>query len=599
MNTLHQRLSLFSFWTGTLLLLWAQFFFYPRWQKTNTEAAIAWDVSGYYWYLPSVFIYHDLKGQHFKDSVLHQYRPSNEDFQQGFLHKSGNYVMKYSSGMALMYFPFFAAAHLYAPIAGYPPDGFSLPYQIAISFGGLLISLIGLWYFRKFLLRYYSDQVTAWLLLLLVAGTNYLNYAGIDTGMSHTWLFTLYVFLLLNTDLFYQTHKRKYALRIGLIVGLATLTRPTEIISVLLPLLWGLNSLSIGDIRKRLLFFVDHKGALLSAVLIAAAVMMIQSVYWKYASGDWIVYSYQDQGFNWLRPHIKQYPFNYETGWITYCPMLLLPFVSLLPFWVKKTNRVAILSFFLINFYIVSAWNVWQYGGRAMVQSYPVQFFILGALIEQAMRRNWLKLILFPVVALFLYLNIWVVYHYHAGQVDLSFVTKEFYWRALGRWKLDPEINKLKDTKEIFTGTAKSKTLLFSENFERDSMVVSETAIPVIEGKGALLLTASHQESPHWKLNLSPGKAGWMRVQATFRIDQKEWDHWKQAQLTIVCRKADQELKRNMIRVQPFMNGYDTRIIHLDARLPSNCDAVEVFFWNAESGLPLMVDDLSVWTFDE
>jgi len=53
-------------------------------------------------YLPAAFIYQDIKGCEFQEDILKQYQPTY-DFQQAFLHPSGNYVMKYPMGMALIY----------------------------------------------------------------------------------------------------------------------------------------------------------------------------------------------------------------------------------------------------------------------------------------------------------------------------------------------------------------------------------------------------------------------------------------------------------------------------------------------------------------
>src|SRR5665213_2526450 len=96
------QLSKYAWFFCMAVLCYTSFFFYPRWKQGNGEAAIAWDVSGYYWYLPSVFIYKDLKHQTFKDSILNKYHPTNTEFQQGMQLPNGNYVMKYSSGMAVM-----------------------------------------------------------------------------------------------------------------------------------------------------------------------------------------------------------------------------------------------------------------------------------------------------------------------------------------------------------------------------------------------------------------------------------------------------------------------------------------------------------------
>src|SRR5690606_38307458 len=102
------------------------------------------------------------KGQGFKDSLIQKYQPTPPgDPQQVFFDEAaGNYVLKYTSGMAIMEAPFFFIAHFLAPHLDYPADGFSPPYQVMIYLGGLLMTLLGLWYLRKLLLLFYSDKVT-------------------------------------------------------------------------------------------------------------------------------------------------------------------------------------------------------------------------------------------------------------------------------------------------------------------------------------------------------------------------------------------------------------------------------------------------------
>lgn len=361
---MQNKWSLYTLWLCIALMFYSGFVFYPRWQEKGHNAAIAWDVAGYYWYLPSVFIYKDLRRQEFKDSILQKYHPSGNDFQEAFLYK-GNYVMKYSSGMALMYTPFFLAAHLVAGALGYPRDGFSLPYQFAIQFGGFLVALLGLWLFRKLLLRFYNDKVVALALFALVVGTNYLNYAAIDTGMPHSWLFTLYVVLILCTIRFYEAPNYKYAVYIGLLVGLATLTRPTDLISLLIPLLWGLRGLSIAAVKKQVSFLGHNFRYIGIAGLCAIGMFAIQLFYWRHTTGQWLIYSYQDQGFSWSSPNFQKYIFGYTTGWLVYTPMMFLAFLGLIPLIRNNAHWPVLLAFFLVNLYIVCAWNVWYYGGRA------------------------------------------------------------------------------------------------------------------------------------------------------------------------------------------------------------------------------------------
>src|SRR3990170_1398176 len=134
-------------------------FYYPKWKLPFSEATISWDASGYYHYLPATFIYHDLKKQKFMAEINEKYMPSPA-LDQTYDHQpSGNKVNKYAIGQAVLFSPFFFLAHGYALLTGtIPADGYSLPYQFAIWFGGLLFSVLGLIWLRKVLMGYVTDN---------------------------------------------------------------------------------------------------------------------------------------------------------------------------------------------------------------------------------------------------------------------------------------------------------------------------------------------------------------------------------------------------------------------------------------------------------
>src|SRR5690606_9752594 len=198
------------------LLFYTAFAVYPKWEKTRKEATISWDVSGYYFYLPALFIYKDIKQLSFKDSILEKYHPT-PNFMQGFYDEvSGNYIMKYASGQALLMSPFFGLAHFWAAQSSqYPADGFSFPYQICLGIGFFLYGLVGLFFLRKILLQYFKDSTVAVALLILVFGTNYLNYAAIDQCMTHSPLFTIYTLIIYFSIHFYKKEKKSTAIFLG------------------------------------------------------------------------------------------------------------------------------------------------------------------------------------------------------------------------------------------------------------------------------------------------------------------------------------------------------------------------------------------------
>lgn len=318
-------ISIFRFCSAILLAVTLAF---PRYTRPGTEATLAWDVSGYYLYLPATFIYHDLKQVKFLPDIIKKYQPSFSP-DQAFPIENGNQVMKYSAGMAVLYLPFFAAGHAIAKLTGYPADGFSLPYQAAIHLGGVLAAIFGLWFLRKILLCYFPDRTTGWALLLIALGTNFFNYATFDAANAHCWLFMLLALLVHLSIRWHERPTRRGAVGIGAVIGLAALVRPTEVIYAIVPLLWGVGS--VAALRERLFFFKKNHAQLLLAGIAIAAVGFLQLAYWKYVSGHWFVYSYGDQGFSFLHPHFVDVFFSYRKGWLVYTPLMALALVGFLP----------------------------------------------------------------------------------------------------------------------------------------------------------------------------------------------------------------------------------------------------------------------------
>lgn len=598
----NNHFSRYTFILCAAIMCYASFFFYPRWKNGGSEATISWDVSGYYWYLPSLFIYQDIKHQSFKDEVLKKYIPTNNptDFQQAIKLDNGDYVMKYAGGMAVMYLPFFTAAHLLAGPLGYPKDGFSPPYQFAIQFAGLLVSLMGLLYLRKLLLLFYEDKVVAIVLIILVAGTNFLNYGAIDCGMSHCWLFTLYVFLLLNTHYFYQSFRLKYALRIGLLVGLAALTRPSDLLSVLIPLLWGLDRISLKAIKDRIILYLKNSQALMLAGVAGALVVSIQLIYWKYATGHWLYYSYeQNQHLYFRSPNFFNYTFSYRSGWLTYTPIMILSFAGLIPFAIKGRNRVAIIAFFVLNYYVVCSWNIWWYGGRAMVQSYPVLMFPMAALVEACLNRKILLALLTPLALVFIYFNIWVTYFFHKGTLyDPEVMTEAYFLRAAGRWNVPDYVALLKENPELYEGKPEHKQLLYRNNFEADTS--SRIVVNEQYGGKSIELTYQHQNSPVYKFPFNAPAADWLKVTATFRCIGKEGNVWNMAQFVVRLMNKGSIVKENMVRVHRMLHDWDRKEVPLYMKLPETAyDSVNILFWNGNSDKTIWIDHIEASAFNE
>ncbi len=572
-------------------MLWLATSFYPRWNKTRTEATISWDVSGYYMYLPAIFIYDDLNSFRFLDTVLIKYNPT-PDPQQIHVIDSNNKVIKYSCGQAITMLPWFLLSHAYALNSNrFEADGFSFPYQWGIGFGMFIYALIGLYLLRRFLLYYFSDSVTGVVLLLLVFGSNYLNYSSIDQAMTHNVLFVIYTCILLLTRNYYEGQQQyKHLIGLGFFCGLAALIRPTEIIAMLIPLTWGLASWK--DINERIKIFGGSLQRLISFFLPILILGSLQLLYWKIYSGSWFVYSYGNQQFSWRHPHVMDFLFHYKSGWLLYCPLLIMVLPGMLIMLFKFKNGLLYFLFSSLAFYITTAWDVWDYGGnsgRAMVQYYPFLFIAIACLLQFCAQKRIRTVLLMPVLILGIYINLWWTYHAHAGEIQVSGASKEYYWKTIGKWQSNNEILKLLDNNYIHEKEIVSENVVYTNDFEKD------TSAFVIEKQGnhCLELNAQHQKSNLYSCTLPVG-AKVIRASAQFACSHKEWEISKQTQFILRFYRQNTEVQSNLIRVFRFLNSGERKVIWLDAICPKDYDLLTVSFWNAGSQTQIWIDDLKV-----
>ncbi len=602
---MENKLSRNSLIISCTILFFASFFYYPKWEKQGSEATISWDVNGYYFYLPSLFIYKDLKELRFTDSILNKYNQTGGIDHIAMKSDNGKYVMKYSIGQSILYFPFFLTGHVYALTTNYPADGFSFPYQIAIGLGSLLSAFIGLYYLRKVLLNYFSDNVTAITLFLISIGTNYLNYSSIDGAMTHNNLFTIYSILIYYTISFYKSPDNKKSAIIGTCIGLAALIRPTEFISFLIPVLWGLD-FSKKSILTRINFFQENFSKLTVSAIICIALGSIQLIYWKYASGHWVFYSYGEQSFSWTKPHLYPGIFSYRTGWLVYSPIMAFSIIGFL--FLLKDKRSLFFptaTFALLFIYICFAWDIWWYGGslgqRAMIQSYPILAISLAIFVERVQNIRLLNYAFLFIAGLFVYFNIWLTHQAHlGGLLYTGQMTKSYFWKILGRYEVSDDVFKLLDTDEEFTAERKNVKVLYSNDFETDTLINSGD-LPPITGAKSLTLDASNQFSPIYKCPINPQEKGeekWVRVKCDFRCRNKEWETWKMTQFIVRYCDKDNVVKEKLIRVFRVLTDGQTKEIYLDTKMPEQSfDNIQVLFWNSGSSHPIAIDNIKIETF--
>ena len=413
----------------------------PNWDTHNVQAVLTWDALGYYIYLPARFIYHDLRHFAFMDGIMREYAPTSS-FYQAFqvpAAPAGELVTKYTCGLALLETPFFWLGHWAAGWLRYKQDGFSPPYQVAIALGGVLYGLLGLALLRRVLLRYFSDVATTLVLATLVLGSNYLQYSVFDSAMAHTYTFAGYALLLWLCARYFARPRRLEAFGIGLALGLLVLMRPSEAVAAVLPMLWGVGSVAAARARLALLLTRWPDVALLA--LGGLLGVLPQGLYWHWATGHWLFYSYGDQHFSWLRPHLWDVLFSFRKGWLIYSPLLLLVLAGFWPLWRQHRGlAVPALAFFVLNLWVVSAWDIWWYGGsigqRALVQSYAVLALPWAAAVAWLLapgRAGAWRAAAASAAVLLVTLNLFQHWQYQRSIIHPEEMNKHYYFAVFGK----------------------------------------------------------------------------------------------------------------------------------------------------------------------
>jgi hypothetical protein len=353
----------------------------------RTSNAVSWDALGYYMYLPGAFIYHDLRDLEWILGIDSTYSVTPNGLYQAQLLDSGTYTGKYLAGVAIMQLPFFIAGHFAAGIMGFPQDGFTWPYQYAILFGAVFWGIMGLIFLMLVLRMYFDDLVTAIVILLVALASNLIQYVSVDGGMSHAYILPLYSALLWLTAQWHRLPRGHVALLGGLVTGLAVMSRPTEALMIFIPILWDTHDKNASRLKWQMVR--ENRSHIWLSILGGFLGVLPQLVYWKYTTGSFIY----DVGSKWvfLNPWFRVL-FGPEKGWFLYTPVAILMVLGLFMMKGRPFGR-AVLTFCLLNIWIIIAWNDWRYGAsystRALAQSYPVFAFGLACAVEHILQRGW------------------------------------------------------------------------------------------------------------------------------------------------------------------------------------------------------------------
>lgn len=494
---------------GSILLY--SIYYFGMYDQLLKDGGDAW---GYYIYLPSTLIHQDITTLDSIASIREQISPhtiskdnNNLGFDEVNIAENGNPVIKYTSGVGLMMSPFFLISHFLSLITGKEANGFTNIYWIGHYMGLVFWVLLGIFLLIRLLRRYFDLSTALVTSTAILLATN-LFYFSVYNPMAHAPLFSLYCILIYFSDQFYKKPAYLPAILIGASAGLITMIRPVEIIAVIIPFLWGIQSFS-----SRVQFFRKNIHLLLMAILFFILMGVPQLVYWKMVSDSWLFYSYGEEGFNFLKSRGYRIFFNFRNGWFIYTPVMIFSILGMYHLYKRNKSLLWGILFFLpLHIYITFSWHNWYYinsfGSRPMVETYALLSLPLAAFIHYFKKSLFNQFILSIGLSFFILLNLFQTWQVSQGILLTEEGTKPYYMAAFGKTKMTERILITADTREY---QPKPNQLRFIENLKswhHNEVAIKSDSLHEKNQDNRLMLSSHSMKSIEIDLpteNLKPG----------------------------------------------------------------------------------------------
>ncbi len=427
--------NIFQKFTPFILTIFLFFYCWNvYWGGKRYQGFFLSDANGYYAYLPAVFIYHDLSFS-FIDPVREKYFATHDNFDLRKQQKS-EAINKWYCGSAVAIAPFFLVGHSLSLITHSPPDGYSFWYAWALSLSALFYFFIGLFALKKILKRFFDDELLiAVLLVFTVFATNLFYYATSEPAMSHIYSFAFINLFVLTILSFVETPSSRKIIFGSALFALIVLIRPLNgFIVLIIPFL----SRSSTELRTFVRALWKPSTLVLSASIFTA-ILFIQFYIYKMESGKYLVYSYGNESFDFLHPHLSEFLFSYKKGLFIYLPLI---FVSLSGFiFLYRENRwrfYSLLLFYFALIYFLASWWNWWYGGSFGTRPLIEYLFIIPILLGYTFQSlsGVKKKIVITACTLCLVICQVQTYQYRYYFIHWDKMDKERYWNVFMRLDL-------------------------------------------------------------------------------------------------------------------------------------------------------------------
>jgi hypothetical protein len=213
----------------------------------------------------------------------------------------------------------------------------------------------------------------------ILLGTNLFHYTTREMGMAHPFSFCLFAWLLYYLPVYFRRPGVSQSLILGVILGWLFLIRPTN--GIVFLLLLGYDMYSWASFRTRIRFFMQRPVSIFCIGIAAFIMVFPQLLYWKEMTGQWIYYSYTEEGFiYWKNPRIAAVLFDVQNGLFLYSPLVLLMMAGIgLGLVQKRFHAPVLLIIFALVTYAFASWWAWWFGGAFGHRSY-IEYYAIWAI---------------------------------------------------------------------------------------------------------------------------------------------------------------------------------------------------------------------------
>jgi hypothetical protein len=414
------------------------------------------------------------------------------------------------------------------------------------------------------------------------------------------FLFTLLTIMLWNTILWHENQRFKHLIGMAIPLGLMALVKPSEILLVLVPLLWQTGTLEA--IKDKWNKIKAAKWQILISILIVFVIALPQLFYWHTKTGLWIYDSYKNPGvgLDIFNPHIIESLFSYRKGWLVYTPVMIF-FLAGFYFLFRSDKKLftGLLIPFLVSFYVLSSWTEWWYGAgfsnRPVITYYPLLAIPFGFLLNELFRSGELiKGAVFMAFSFCMFLNLfqwWQMQHYI---LDPYRTTKDYYWATFLKTHVEEKDRDLLLVERSFSGVdtfkkekAYSKKQLSYNNFNNDS-----PGVKIISPEMEFDLTNTIQYK-----ELSSKDHVWLRFKFVYAFPDTT-----NSGKVIFCSTMDRKegnygYKTFEIDPQNAKNG-SVQFDFLTPEIRDPKDLLKYYFWNRDHN-KIYIDDFKVEVFEK